>query len=128
MPKLFEFVVTADESGRQEFISGIIVATSSLNHRTEVEKDISKLALKLFKQLCETADKMHNSQMKGVLTYLAVFLYKSIKDTGTEKSFVKFIVQEIEKYFSEGNRSSKYTILYEIVRRYHVSFEVFLCF
>uniref|UniRef100_A0AC34GYA5 Uncharacterized protein n=1 Tax=Panagrolaimus sp. ES5 TaxID=591445 RepID=A0AC34GYA5_9BILA len=120
LPKFFEIISSADGSGRQEVISAIVVVTSALGRREDSEKgDVSKLAFKTFKQLCEIAEKMHNVQMKNALGNLAAFLYKSITDSTVQKAFTKFIVQEIEKYFAEGIRSSKYTVLYEIVRRYH---------
>uniref|UniRef100_A0A914YQD6 Uncharacterized protein n=1 Tax=Panagrolaimus superbus TaxID=310955 RepID=A0A914YQD6_9BILA len=119
LPKFFEIIASADGSGRQEVISAIVVVTSALCRRDDSEKDVSKVAFKIFKQLCETAEKMHNAQMKNALGNLAVFLYKSITDATVQKAFSKVVVQEIEKYFAEGIRSSKYTIIFEIIRRYH---------
>jgi translation initiation factor 2B subunit (eIF-2B alpha/beta/delta family) len=121
LPKFFEILSAIDETHRQEVTSAFIVVTLALGRRNnKAEKDVSKSALKLFKQLCETSEKMHNAQMKGAHGNLAIFLYKSITDATTQKALVKFIIQEIEKYFGEGiSRSSKYTVLFEIIRRYH---------
>ena len=115
-----------DVTGNQDVISALIVASNALPHRASTEENISKSALKVYKELCAVGDKMHNAQMKIVIIHLVTFLNKAMKDDAVRKPATKFIAQEIEKYFTEGIRSSKFTVLFEIVKRHPVRY-LFIC-